>query len=274
MFIGERDGRPVFQSRHLKELYIDLNADGEVDTVYRCFDMTARQIEQRASGGYGPVWVMPKAVSDALAADKPNQKFEIIHGVYPRSDRDRKKKTRDNMPFASTYVFREGKEILDEGGFEEFPYAIFEWSKVPGETYARGPGWTALPDVKMLQSMMRVHIRAGQKSVDPPLLLDDDAVLGPLRTMPGGINYKRPGSEVGAMRHEGRLDLSFEMMQDVRNRIGQIFYSDIVRPFTERTNETATEVMQRVQQQMRLLGPVLGRLEHFLGQIVAREYGI
>lgn len=274
MFIGDDNGRPRFQARHLREMYLSRGADGDVDTVFRCFKMTARQLKQMAERVDGPQWAMPEEASDALKADKPEDQVDVIHAVYPRDDLDSKKRTADNMPYASIYVTREKKETLYEGGFEEFPYAIFEWSHVPGETYARGPGMEALPDVKMLQEMMKVHIRAGQKLVDPPLLADDDAVLGPLRLMPGGINYRRPGADISPLVTNARLDLSFEMMQDVRNRISLIFHSDIVRPFTERTNETATEVMQRVQQQMRLLGPVLGRLERFLGQIITRVYGI
>lgn len=273
MFIGDIGGRPSFQTRHLKECFLDENADGDVDTVFRCFWMTARQLWQMSEREENP-WTLPKAVSETIAADKWDQTFEVVHAVHPREELKRGKRTRDNLPFASIYVFRQDKTILDEGGFEEFPYAILMWNKNPGEVYGRGPGMTALPDVQMLQEMMKVHIRAGQKLVDPPLMVSDDSVLGPIRTMPGGLNFLRPGSDIRPLQTGARLDLSFEMMQDVRNRIGQIFFADVVRPFTERTNETATEVMQRVQQQMRLLGPVLGRLEKYLGQIVARVYGI
>lgn len=274
MFIGDEGGRPQFQTRHLKEVHLADGADGEVDTVFRCFQMTARQLWQRSQVPFSPLWTLPDEVAKAVKADKWDQQFEVIHGVFPRMERDAKKKTADNLEIASTYVLREGKKVLHDGGFEEFPYAIFLWSKNPGEVYGRGPGMSALPDVKMLQQMMKVHIRAAQKMIDPPLMTTHDSVLGPVRTMPGGMNYLRPGGDIRPLQTGGRLDLSFEMMQDVRNRIGQAFHSDVVRPFAERTTETATEVMQRVQQQMRLLGPVLGRMEKFLGQIITRVHGI
>ena len=268
LFIGDNDGRPQFQARHLREVYLDEDADGDVDTVYRCFEMSARQIKQKWPES------IPRVVAEAISSGKESIKFEIIHGVFPRDEVTSGSKLRKDMPVASVYVMRDGKELLDDGGFDEFPYAVFMWSKTPGEKYGRGPGMAALPDVKMLQQMMKTHLRAAQKVVDPPLKVNDDGVIAPIRTMPGGLNFLRPGADIAPLQTGARIDISFEMMEDVRSRVGRAFFSGVVRPFNERSNETATEVMQRVQQQMRLLGPVLGRLEKFLGQIVARVNGI
>ena len=44
---------------------------------------------------------------------------------------------------------------------------------------------TALADIKMLNRMSEVTIRAAQKQVDPPLLVPDDGFMLPVRTIPG-----------------------------------------------------------------------------------------
>jgi hypothetical protein len=61
---------------------------------------------------------------------------------------------------------------------------------------------------------------------------------------------------------------------ELRERILRTFFADIMR-MTDRANMTATEVMQRTSEQMRLFGPLIGRLEsELLGPMVDRIFGI
>jgi len=268
MFIGERDGRPQFRTHHLRDTYVSENSDGEIDTVYRDFKMTARQIAQKWPS-------VPSVVTKRLDAKKPEDKFDIVHAVFPREERKAKSELREDKAVASVYVLKQGSEIIDNGGFDEFPFVVPRWYRNPGETYGRSPAMTALPDVKMLQEMMKVHIRAGQKLVDPPLNVPDDGTFSPVRTMPGGLNFVRPGTQITPLQTGGRLDISFEMMEDVRNRIRTSFFVDVLQFFQGNSNQTATEVVQRTQERMRLLGPILGRMEaELLGPLITRVFGI
>lgn len=269
MFIGQTDEEILFQTRFLGECVIDENAEGRVDTVIRSFKMTARQVVQK--WGEAASEDTKKFVLDG----KLDQKIDLLHAVFPRSDRD-ERETPDNMPFASIYLERKGEHKLQEGGFEEFPYAVPRWFKAAGEKYGRSPAMTALADVKMLQQMMATTIKAAQKSADPPLLVPHGDVIGPVRTVPGGLTFYRPGS--GSMIQPlvtgANFNLSFEMMRDVRQRIASAFYVDQLQ-FSFDTKMTATEVMQRTEERMRLLGPILGRMEsELLGPIITRVFGI
>jgi hypothetical protein len=269
MFIGERDaGGLLFQTRPLSECFIAENHESTVDTVYRVTRMTARQVMQ--------MW--PKTASEevqkCLADNKPDEPIEVIHAVYPRSDRERGKKNKINQPFASVYVERKTKHVLEESGFPEFPYAVPRWSKLPGEEYGRSPAMTALPDIKMLQEMMKTTIKAAQKAVDPPLQVPDDGVVGPVRTVPGGFIYTRGERLITPLISGGKVELSFEMMEDLRNRIRTTFFADVLQIVSD-TQMTATEVVQRTTERMRLLGPIIGRLEsELLGPMIERVFGI
>jgi hypothetical protein len=201
----------------------------------------------------------------------------VIHAVYPRAERDPGKKDRDNMPWASCYFEHETCHLLEMGGFPEFPYLTPRWSKYAGEVYGRSPGMVALPDVKMLQAMMLTVIKAAQKAVDPPMFLRDDGIVGQTRTVPGGINYWRgnPSDGVFMMPVDVRgLPVTLDMMENLRNRIRTTFFVDVLQ-FTSDADMTATEVMQRTAERMRLLGPLIGRLEaELLGPMVERIFGI
>lgn len=269
MFIGQTKADDLlFQTRFLGECVIDENAEGVVDTVIRSFKMSVRQCVQK----WGDK--VSEDVKKKHADGKLDDPVELLHAVYPREDRDADKVTPDNMPFASNYLEKKEKHELQNGGFEEFPYAVPRWYKVAGEKYGRSPAMTALPDVKMLQEMMKTTIKAAQKIVDPPLLVPDDGMIGPVRTVPGGLNLYRGEREIVPLQTGGNIPISLEMMQDLRSRIMTTFFVDQIQ-MTGDADMTATEVIQRTEERMRLLGPILGRMEaELLGPIISRVFGI
>jgi hypothetical protein len=269
MFIGKtKKDRLLFQTRFLGECLIDENNEGVVDTVLRKFKMSVRQCVQN----FGDK--VSRETKDKYTSGKLNEQVEIIHAVYPREEADLTKKDTLNMPFASCYIELKDKHVLNEGGFEEFPYAVPRWYKVAGEVYGRSPAMTALPDVKMLQEMMKNTLKAAQKIVDPPLMVPDEGMIGPVRTVPGGLNFFRGDYEIKPLVTGGNVPLALEMMQDVRNRILTTFFVDQLQMSGD-ADMTATEVMQRTEERMRLLGPILGRMEsELLGPIITRVFGI
>jgi hypothetical protein len=123
---------------------------------------------------------------------------------------------------------------------------------------------------------MKTTIKAAQKVVDPPLLVPDDGVLGPVRTIPGGLNYYRAssGARIEPLLTGGNIPISFDMMQDLRERIRMMFFLDQLQ-FQGAPRMTATEVIERTERTLRLLGPTLGRLQsEFLGPMIDRIFGV
>jgi len=270
MFISENEEEElVFSTRHLKECYLAEDAWGKIDTVYRKFDYTVRQIMQRWPKNPG------REVQKLWDKKKYDEKLEVMHCVYPRRDRDPKMKTPEHMPIASCYMLFKFEHTLAEGGFEEMPYVAPRWIKAAGETYGRGPGMNTLPDVKMLQQMAKTIIKAAQKVVDPPLQAEDDSVLGPVRTVPGGLNFRRPGSDpIAPLITGARIDIGLDMTRDLRERIREGFFIDQLQ-LNQGPQMTATEVLQRTEEKLRLLGPVLGRLQsEMLSPLINRVFGI
>ena len=277
IFVGQAvDEKLLFQDRALSECYIAENADGRVDVVYRCTEYTVRQMMQMANSDG---WKVSDDVKTMAARGSFEDKVKVIHAVYPRAskDRDPDAKTALNMEFASCYFEYETSQKLEESGFPEFPYLVVRWSKYSGEVYGRSPGMVALPDIKMLQAMELTKIKLMQKAADPPLWLKDDGIVGQTRTVPGGINYWRGNPNEGVMMQpvsiQGLQALAQDQVQ-LRERILRVFFADLMR-MAERPNMTATEVMQRTQEMLRLFGPVLGRLEsEMLGPLIERVFGI
>ena len=273
IFIGDPVNREgvSFRAIHIEEIFIAENADGIIDTVFRTFEMTVRQIVQK----WGEKSLSPRIAKMYEKKDYDKQ-VQLLHCVYPREDMDKGKKAATMLPVASVYIDEKDKHVLAEGGFDEMPYMVSRWSKAVGEVFGRSPAMTALPDIKMLQEIMKTTIKAAQKVVDPPLLVPDDGVLGPVRTIPGGLNYYRAssGARIEPLQTGANIGLSYEMMNDLRERIRTMFFLDQLQ-FQGAPRMTATEVVERTERTLRLLGPTLGRLQsEFLGPMIERIYGV
>jgi len=270
MFIEEdADDIIKFSTRHIDEIYIAENDKGKIDTIYRRFKLSARAIVQK----FGD-----KVSTDILTMEKkdPYQEIEIIHAVYPRSDFDPKKKDKKNMPFESVYMEYKNKNELSVSGFKEFPFVVPRYLKASHEIYGRSPAMTALPDVKMLNEMSKTTIKAAQKQVDPPLLVPDDGFLLPVRTVPGGLNFYRSGTRdrIEPLNIGANNPLGLNMEEQRRDAIRAVFYVNQLM-MQDGPQMTATEVIQRNEEKMRLLGPVLGRLQsELLKPLIDRVFNI
>lgn len=260
-----------FQTRHCSELYLAEDSNGRVDTVFRKFKMPARSILDRFDLTDENHKIVKKAEQN------PYEMITLVHAVYPRSERDRTKVNSGNKPFASVYVDPDSKTVLSESGFDEFPYVAPRFLKASFEAgYGRSPAMTALPDIKMLNKMCEVTIRSAQKQVDPPLMVPDDGFMLPIRTVPGGLNFYRSGTrdKIEPLNIGANTPLGLNMEEQRRKAIQSAFYVDQLI-LSQGPQMTATEVMQRTEEKMRLLGPVLGRLQaEMLQPLIARVYNL
>ena len=270
MFIEEDDDDIIkFSTRHINEVFIAENDKGRIDTIYRKFKISARAAIQKF-GEAVSADVQTKAKKD------PYEEIEILHAVYPRTDFNPNKRDKANMPFESVYMeYKNGNE-LSVGGFREFPFVVPRYLKASNEIYGRSPAMTALPDVKMLNEMSKTTIKAAQKQVDPPLLVPDDGFLLPVRTVPGGLNFYRSGTRdrIEPLNIGANNPLGLNMEQQRRESIRAVFYVNQLM-MQQGPQMTATEVIQRNEEKMRLLGPVLGRLQsELLKPLIDRVFAV
>ena len=79
----ENDRGLRYRNIHLGEAYWVVNHAGIVDTLYRCYQMSPRQMMQQKG------WTIPEEILEK--AKNPQQmdvETEILHCVYPRADYD------------------------------------------------------------------------------------------------------------------------------------------------------------------------------------------
>lgn len=268
MFVERSDVEPLrFSTRHISEIFIQENEKGVVDTVIRKFKMSARAAFNMFGAATQEI--------EKLNRDAPYDELEFLHCVMPRDERDPRKIDDVNKPFSSIYVTIDGK-MLGEGGFNEFPYVVPRFTKSSVEMYGRSPSMTCLPDIKMLNKMSETMIRAAQKTIDPPLLVPDDGFIMPIKTIPGGLNFYRSGSRdrIEPLQIGANIPFGLEYENQRREAIRQAYFVDQLL-MAQNVTMTATEVLQRNEEKMRLLAPVLGRLQsEMLRPLIDRTFSI
>ena len=266
---GFKEDSIHFQTLHISEFYIHENISGYIDTLYRKYKLTARQAVQE----FGEDNVGPKILEAARI--KPDKKFNFIHAVEPTKDFERVfGKSETKLPFHSCHVCEEDKMINRVGGYNEFPYLVPRWSKATGEIYGRSPSYNALPDIKTLNKAVEIGLKAWSKAIDPPLLVQDDGVIGRVRMTPGGITVIRNDAAVKPFQSGANMQVTTFKEAELKTAIRQAYYSDQLQ-LQQGPQMTATEVQVRYELMQRLLGPTLGRFQsEFLNPLIERVFGI
>ena len=225
LFVGEPKSKNgvLYKAISLSHGYWAVNEDGIIDTFYRKMMMNVLTVVNKFGLNN-----CSEAVQKKYKAGKYSDDVIVIHAVEPRKISNYKKGRARSKKFISLYVEHDAKHLLSSGGFDSFPYATPRYYVAAGETYARGPAITALPDIKMLNKMMKTTIIAAEKAVDPPLSIPSDTYIKPVRTVPGGINIYNAGSKDKAepFTTGTGVPLAIEFMNELRQRIRQVFFND------------------------------------------------
>lgn len=269
---NERHSGLRYSAINLREVCFDMSVQGIVDTAYRKYSITARQMQQRVANG---VFKNAPENLDKVVKDNPDKQYHIIHCVKPNEEVEYGKADFRGMEFASFYVCVEEKMVLARGGYKTFPYAISRYVTGPGEIYGRSPAMMALPSIKVLNEQKKTMLKQGHRVVDPVLLTHDDGILDTFSLTPGSINAGGVNSSGQRLVHElpvGNLAAGQELMDMERSVINDAFLVTLFQILVETPAMTATEVLERAREKGALLSPTMGRQQsEMLGPMIERE---
>lgn len=261
------------------EYAIGTNDKGRVNTLAREFEMTLMQIVEKfvynGDPNSKPDWsvVSPQIKNDWDGRRNLDSWRPVYHMIQPRQGRDVRKYDAKNMPFASCY-FEPGKDVSDdkflrESGYKRFPVIAPRWHVRGGDVYGSGPSFRALGSIKQLQ---QEQLRKGQAidyQTKPPIQVPAERKNSSVSQLPGGVSYIPMNGQGGGVKtlFEVNLDLSHLLadINDVRGRINKSFYADLFLMISQdnrRTPATATEIAERHEEKLLMLGPVLERLHN------------
>ncbi|HSW00015.1 MAG TPA: portal protein [Sedimentisphaerales bacterium] len=273
----EEDFQNVIRCRPFTsgEYFLGLDSTYRPDSLYRKFVMTVRQMIQE----FGEDKVSDR-VKKFFTEKRLDELIDVIHVIEPSdlTDPSRKDQKYDSVYFEE----KETVSLLRKSGYRMCPFVAPRWDVTSTDTWGRGPGMDALGDVKMLQKMEEKKLKALDKMVDPPMNAPTAMRRQGVTIVPGGVNYI---DGMGAESMRG-VTPAFQIQPDFQNiayeidrveqRVRRFFFNDLfLTILTKDKTMTATEVAERHEEKLLVLGPVLERLQgEMLNQIIERTFDI
>lgn len=217
------------------------------NAVFHTTSMSAREVMEKY-----PLWTPPASLRDMIK-NNPDTQLKLVQSLV-------------GTEFTAWLDVGGDIEnnIVSVGTFETNPYIIFRWSVVSGEMYGRGPVMRALPDIKTANKVVELVLKNATIAVSGIWQADDDGVinLNNINLTPGAIIPKAVGSSgLTPLSSGANFDVSQIILKDLRDRIRHTLLADRLGLLSEK-EMTATEIMARNADMMRVLGATYGRLLH------------
>ena len=252
------------------------DARGRVNEIYWTKSYTAIQCASIKD------WQLPREIKDALV-DEPYKKFEVLHYIGPRDDRDPYKQDQKNKPWRYVVILKKPENELYEGGFDELPNAIGRWWKDPNDPNGFSPAMDVLAACKLKNAEKRTAIRSGMKKSDPAWLSPYRGFLNTPNMNPNAMNYydskKHKATDFAPMTQTGDLNVNIELMNMETQEIERAFFVDVFRAMSnvtlDKKKRSVMEVQRIIAEGMTMIGPVVGRMINgTLDPALARTHNI
>jgi len=246
----------------VKHMYIAEGADKQVDTIYIVRKLSTSEIVK----SYGLENVSEKTRKE-FEEGKFDTQREVLLAIEPRISRMQDKANAKNMPWSSLTIEIESKHLIRESGFEELPILVGRLIKLLDEVQGRSLGMDALPDIQMANTVMEAYMVGVEKSLDPPLGVYSDGVLGggEIDTSAGAINVFNPSDQakerapIFPLFTIDRFDQILNLIQHLGESIANHFLIDRLLDFNNETRMTLGEVNIRDRMRGASLGSIYRR---------------
>jgi len=259
--------------------YISNSSRLSVDTVFREFRMTTRQLVEQ----FG-LDACSDTVKGQWQTQNTEQWHDVIHAIYPNVNRQTGKLDAKNKRFKSVYFEAAGTEdkVLRESGYDEHPVLAPRWEVNGEDAYASNcPGMTALGQVKALQLQGKRRDQLIDKTTNPPMVGPTSLKQQRVSQLPGAITYVdqmtgqeglRPLYQVNPQTNE-----LMAAIQDTREIIRSAYFVDLFLMLQNiNTRSMPVEAVNELREEkLLMLGPVLERLnDEFLDPLIDRAFSI
>lgn len=250
---------------------------GRARTIYREYQDTVENVARR--------WGRDRlsiAARNALDSGKVDHRIDIVQAMEPyAADRWGGTAAR-RWSMATAYYERagDGDRLLFVGGADELPVHASRWEVVLPDAYGYSPAMEALGDVKQLQLQERRKAQAIDQLGGMGAMQGPPLIRGVLDRQPGAYN------EINGFSQQARAVPLIEVppatvqvmsgdVQSIEERIRHAFFADLflMLAMSDRRQITATEVLERHEEKMLVLGPVLTRLSsELLSSVIERLF--
>lgn len=275
---------------------VAMDEHGKVDSLWRTFTMTARNIVAR----YGEVGedgrrvpdseTMPDAVCKAFK-DAPDQVFSIeslfepnpeaMPGIGPLGVQAERFRPWREVTWIAGGGSGDKRGVLRVGGHYEAPFICIRFNPHGDDCYSDAPGTDSLGDIKQLQYLEGQKLKLIDLVSEPPVSIPDTMRNLGASLQPRARNFL-PMTQHGAkieptyIPDHGAIQQVREEIREVERRIENAFFYNLfmmLEALGDQTGRTAMEISARQDEKAAVLGPTLEIVtDEGLDPIVIRTY--
>ncbi len=257
-------GRTVFNVPHFRECYIAENRYGMVDTNYRVYKISLRNLVDR----FG-LKTMVKADEnfENLYEKNPYDEKEILRVRYPRKDYDNERLDSRNKPFASLWIYKGTKKLIEDSGTDDLSSLTWRYRLNNDERpYGRSPSWDALVEILKSNQIAKTNLKAAHRAIEPPMIAPAD-LRGKINKGPDAWTFYQNFTEKQLPRplyQNIQLPFGTEQLERsdkiIREYFHVNFFLTLSQASFEKVEMTATQAMGIQSEQAAILGTRVGRL--------------
>lgn len=280
-----RDDTKGIRCRHytVGSYMLGMNGKNEIDTFYREYELSVGQLVKE----FGLDNVSPR-IKDLWDRGQTEAWVKVVHAVEPNDDRDHLSPLAEHMRYRSVYYEADHKgkgredQFLRVSGFETFPIMAPRWEVTGEDIYGTDcPGMMTLGDAKALQLAERRSFQGLGKITNPPMLapsgLQSQIQQGGL--IEGEVIFTTDPTQKleSAYNQRPEIEKIEAKIERIEQRIEEGYFADLFLMLanSDRRQITAREVVERHEEKLLMLGPVLERLHgELLDPLIDRTFHI
>lgn len=258
------NGRIADKSIPVGQIFLDVDAEGETDTVFNAFQWNGRQVKQFFA-------------ERSPANLRENSKYLIIHGTYPNEGYRADKLGSEYKRIRGCYASPDLRDLFVEGGYDQLPYHVIGWSRRAGRAYPRGPGHNARADMSTLNEIERTDLVATQFAAEPMILLRDEESVSAADIVPNNLLYgtmTEQGKPLAQyLERQAQFNPVLQKANQKRASIQAAFKFSLMQ-LLSRPQMTLGEFSGWQQEELRKMAPNLIQVQMGLSGFLSRRYAI
>jgi len=238
-----------FTNVPLAEMYPEKGESGAIDNVWRKQSVLPKNIPL--------TWPEAELSSKllALVKDESANEVEIKTGML-HNEKDGK--------YYQVVIFE--KDLIFTQAFDTKRLIVFRWHVTPGEVFGRGPIMQVMADIRTANKVKQFMLENAALQMAGVYTGVSDGVFNPhtVRIAPGSVipvssnNTQNPS--LSPLPLSGNLGLGDLILKDLQDNIRRALLVDPLGEITDPV-KSATEMMIRNQESIKLQGASLGRLK-------------
>lgn len=270
---GGSDLPILYRSIPVSQAYLDMDERAEIDTCFRDLTMPARTIMQRYRD--------TASANVRHAAENTSsltQSFGVVHACFPRQEIGSSKGRNRRSKWACFTYEVASKTILDETGYDEFPYAVEHWDRVEGSPYGESPLGLAIDEIRSLMFTRKTAGNALQSNVRPAVATAFEGVMNRPNLNAGAANpgalFPDGSPKIRPILEQNNLQHILGVVEFERKALQVAIYTEFFQTLADNPDETATLSLIKLQEKGDILGPAGARRQGALARMGDREMAL